>query len=143
LSNKWCHWSSLWLKILLFTSFQITHPQANQTWYKKDRKVLENPPICPNCKKWSDTRDQSTEKKILIQVWIRVQRSLKWLQHKKKIWSIISCIPQQLTQRLESGWRIPQLIKLSLVGSRFRKTHHTKTETFKGTFLCQISAIKG
>jgi hypothetical protein len=139
LSNIWCVVASLVLKTLLFRSFHITQVQHNHISCKNERRTRVPPDEWMNWIKWSRNEFRSAEE-IPIQDFTRPHKGAKAGQERNTWWAV-SNPPQPNTTHSRASWKmILRLAKLSFVGNLLRKSLQAKTETFRGTCLCQIKS---
>ena len=136
--NIWWIVVSLALKTLLFRSFHITQTQHNQISCKNERLARKPLEEWINWTRWSYKESGSADD-IPIQDLTMLHKGVKTGQERNK-WCAVSNPPHSVTQKCESWEMMLHITKLSLVGNLLHISLQAKTDTFKGTCLCQMKS---
>ena len=136
LSNNMGIGVTILLNTILLRSFHKTHTQKSQMSWKNDLFALPPPVEYTNWIKWSDKTLVSTPIKP-SQCRTIGHKEEKSKQAKNKCCAV-SKEPQSEIHWKASDEMTPLVTKLALVCNMSRSNLQTKTETFNGTWLCQI-----
>jgi len=126
---------TIFLKVRLLRSFQITQTQANQMTLKNEWVPRGMPAMQEHWIKWSRIwRGCTTESPTQFQTWSHKAYDIS---HSRKRWLTVSDAPHPDTHSRSFTWIILRRKRLSFVGIRLRKRHYTNRDTFSGICLCQ------
>jgi len=122
----------------LLRSFHNTQAQISQMSWIKERLALPPHVEWTNCKKWSNKMWESTPRKP-IRSRTSSYKDAKVVHVKNKCCAVSS---RSHPETHEEAWEEMTLldIKFDLVGNLSRSSRHTKTKTFKESWLCPINS---